>query len=118
MDCTTDGYVVALDDFEVVNPIGIKPISSEVPKHFDLKQNYPNPFNPSTNIEFDIAKALNVKLVIYNIMGQEVKTLANQNMTPGSYRVDFNASELSSGTYLYRLTAGDYVKTNKMVVVK
>jgi hypothetical protein len=99
MDCTVDGFFVHLDDLVLVNPIGIKPISTEIPKRFDLKQNYPNPFNPATNIEFDIAKNELVKLIVYNSAGQEVETLVNQNLTPGSYRVDFNAKNLASGAY-------------------
>ena len=117
-DCTTDGYFVQVDDFELTNPIGIHTISSEVPRSFELKQNYPNPFNPVTNIEFSIAKTNDVSLVIYNSLGQIVSTLVNQELKPGAYKYDFNASGLPSGSYYYRLTAGDYVKTNKMVLVK
>ncbi|HEY3250598.1 MAG TPA: choice-of-anchor J domain-containing protein [Ignavibacteria bacterium] len=120
MNTTVDGLWVNIDNVFVGNhsAIGIKPISTEIPKRFDLKQNYPNPFNPVTNIEFDIAKSEFVKLIIYNSTGQEVETLVNQNMTPGSYRVDFNAKNLASGTYFYRLITDDFVKTNKMVIVK
>lgn len=118
-DCTTDGYFVQVDDFELTNPIGITPISNEVPRSYELKQNYPNPFNPVTNIEFSVAKSNHVTLVIYNSMGQEVAKLVNQQLAPGTYKYDFNASNLPSGSYYYRLTAGDdYVKTNKMILVK
>ncbi|KXK43973.1 MAG: peptidase S8/S53 subtilisin kexin sedolisin, partial [Chlorobi bacterium OLB5] len=83
------------------------------------KQNYPNPFNPITNIEFSIAKTNDVSLIIYNSIGQQVATLVNQQLSPGTYKYDFNASGLPSGSYYYRLTAGDdYVKTNKMILVK
>lgn len=118
MDCTTEGYFVNLDDVAVSNPIGIIPISTEVPARFDLKQNYPNPFNPVTNIEFDIAKTGNVNLVVYNSLGQTVSTLVDQELKAGTYRYDFNASNLPSGSYFYRLTAGDFVKTNKMILIK
>ncbi len=117
-DCTTEGYFVQLDDIEVSNPIGIQSISTEVPGSYDLKQNYPNPFNPTTNIEFSIAKTREVSLVVYNSLGQIVSTLVNQEMKPGTYKYDFNASGLPSGSYYYRLTAGDFVKTNKMILVK
>ncbi|MEO8513600.1 MAG: choice-of-anchor J domain-containing protein [Ignavibacteria bacterium] len=118
-DCTTDGYFVQVDDFEVDNPIiGIHNISTETPTHFELKQNYPNPFNPTTNIEFSIAKTRDVSLVIYNSLGQLVSTLVNQELKPGTYKYDFNASGLPSGSYYYRLTAGDFVRTNKMILVK
>jgi len=119
MDVEIDGYFVHMDDIEVVNPpIGIKPLSGEVPTRFDLKQNYPNPFNPVTNIEFDLPKSTAVRLIVYNSIGQEVELLVNQNLAAGRYRVDFNASRLPSGTYFYRLVTGDYVETQKMVLVK
>jgi hypothetical protein len=117
-DCSVEGFFVHVDDVEVSNPIGIQPIGSNVPAVFALRQNYPNPFNPSTHIEFDLPKAEFVNLVIYNTLGQEVKTLLNENKNAGSYRIDFDASSLPSGTYFYRITAGDFVQTNKMVLVK
>lgn len=118
-DVSTDGYFVNLDDIEVTNPIGITPISTEIPRSYELKQNYPNPFNPVTNIEFSVAKSNYVSLIVYNSVGQEVAKLVNQQLAPGTYKYDFNASGLPSGSYYYRLTAGDdYVKTNKMILVK
>lgn len=117
-DVSTDGYFVNLDDIEVTNPIGIIPISTEVPESFELKQNYPNPFNPVTNIEFSIAKTNVTSLTVFNSLGQLVATLVNQELKPGTYKYDFNASGLPSGSYYYRLTAGDFVKTNKMILVK
>nr|HMT11188.1 choice-of-anchor J domain-containing protein [Ignavibacteria bacterium] len=117
-DCTTDGYIGQIDDIEVDNPIGIQPISTEVPKRFELKQNYPNPFNPVTNIEFSIVKGGFVNLVIFNAIGQQVTTLVNQDLKAGSYKYDFNASGLPSGTYYYRLTSGEFTQTNKMILVK
>jgi len=120
MDISVDGLWCNIDNVFIGNhsAIGITPISTEIPKRFDLKQNYPNPFNPVTNIEFDIAKTGNVNLVIYDMLGQEVKTLINQELKAGKYKYDFNASSLPSGTYFYRLTSGDYTKTNKMILVK
>jgi len=118
-DCTSDGYFVQVDDFELTNPvIGITPISNEIPRSFELKQNYPNPFNPVTNIEFSIAKTNVTSLTVFNSLGQLVATLVNQELKPGTYKYDFNASGLPSGSYYYRLTAGDFVKTNKMILVK
>lgn len=118
MDCTTDGYFIHIDDFDLVNPIGIQQISNEVPKKYELKQNYPNPFNPVTNIEFSIANTSNVSLVIYNSLGQEVSQLVNQELKTGTYKYDFNAANLPSGAYFYRLIAGDFVQTNKMILTK
>lgn len=120
MNTTVDGLWCNIDNVFVGNrnAIGIQPISSNVPKRFDLKQNYPNPFNPVTNIEFDLAKNEFTTLIVYNSNGQLVETLVNQNLNAGSYKVDFNASKLASGTYFYRLIAGDFVKTSKMILVK
>jgi hypothetical protein len=92
--------------------------SSELPTDFSLTQNYPNPFNPTTNINFSIQQSGLVTLKVFNVLGQEVATLVNQNMQPGKYSVDFNASELSSGVFVYQLTAGTYSSTKKMMLLK
>jgi hypothetical protein len=120
MNVLVDGLWCNIDNLFIGNhsAIGIQQISNEIPRQFQLKQNYPNPFNPITNIEFDIAKTSNVNLVIFNSIGQVVSTLVNQELRAGSYKYDFNASGLPSGSYFYRLTAGDFVKTNKMILVK
>lgn len=123
MNTTVDGLWCNIDNVWVGNlsgsGIGIQQIGNEVPRTYELKQNYPNPFNPITNIEFSIAKTNDVSLIIYNSIGQQVATLVNQQLSPGTYKYDFNASGLPSGSYYYRLTAGDdYVKTNKMILVK
>lgn len=120
MDVSQDGLWCNIDDVFIGNrsAIGIQPISTEVPQRFELKQNYPNPFNPVTNIEFSIVKSGFVNLVIFNALGQEVSTLVNQDLKAGSYKYDFNASGLPSGTYYYRLTSGDFTQTNKMILVK
>jgi hypothetical protein len=120
MNTTVDGLFCNIDDVFVGNrsAIGIQPISSNIPKRFELRQNYPNPFNPKTNFEFDLPKSENVNITIYNMLGQEVKILLNEFKNPGTYRVDFDASSLSSGTYIYRIKAGDFVDTKKMILVK
>jgi hypothetical protein len=100
------------------NPIGITNIGSEIPSEFTLRQNYPNPFNPATNINFSITKADFVKLVVYDITGREISMLVNEQLTAGSYNVDFDASQLPSGTYFYRLTAGEFTETKKMILIK
>jgi hypothetical protein len=97
--------------------IGINQIGTIV-KEFSLEQNYPNPFNPVTNINFGIPKSEFVSLRVYDILGREVKTLVSQNMTPGMYEVNFDASGLSSGMYYYSLRAGENVSVKKMVLVK
>jgi photosystem II stability/assembly factor-like uncharacterized protein len=98
--------------------IGITPISGEVPKFYHLSQNYPNPFNPSTIIEFSLPKNANVKIILFDVLGREVRTLANQFMKAGSYKLELNGSSLTSGVYFYRLQAGEFNQTKKMVLVK
>lgn len=98
--------------------VGINQISSEVPEEYKLFQNYPNPFNPSTNIRFDISKSTEVKLAVYDITGREVSVLVNEKLNSGSYEYSFNAKELSSGVYIYKIKAADFVQTGKMLLVK
>lgn len=116
---SVDGYAVYLDDVMIGSPnVGVTPTNSNIPDKFNLEQNYPNPFNPTTNIKFSLPKATNVQLIIYNSMGQEVKSLVNEYKNAGSYSVDFNASSLASGTYFYKLITSDFVETKKMTLVK
>jgi hypothetical protein len=89
-----------------------------IPREPQLAQNYPNPFNPSTTFQFSITKSSNVVLEIFNILGQPVAKLVDENLSAGTYRMNFNASALSSGVYLYRLKAGDFTQTKKMVLMK
>jgi hypothetical protein len=90
----------------------------KVPSTFHLSQNYPNPFNSVTIIDFDINQIDHLTLKVYNILGQEVATLVNGNLSTGTYRVPFDASNLSSGIYFYRLTSSFQSETRKMVVLK
>jgi hypothetical protein len=104
-------------------PIGIVPISNEVPKSFGLLQNYPNPFNPATKIRFNIPPAeqgssLFTKVIVYDILGKEVSLLVNEHLQPGKYEVTFNTKNLPSGIYFYRLTSGEFNETKKMLLVK
>jgi len=85
---------------------------------YTLFQNYPNPFNPSTIIEFSIPKEVQVNLSIFNILGEKVRELRNDVMKPGYYEVEFNASSLASGVYIYRLSAGSFVESKKMVLLR
>jgi len=89
-----------------------------IPKNFTLSQNYPNPFNPTTKIQFSLTSRSNVKLVVLNLIGQEVKTLVNEEKGQGNYEVSFDASKFSSGVYFYRLTAGSFTETRKMILIK
>ncbi len=98
--------------------IGINQITSVVPESFSLEQNYPNPFNPNTIIKFSLTSQNNVLLKIYDVLGNEVKTLLNQKLSPGSYNYEFNANGLSSGVYFYRLQAGNFSEVKKMTLLK
>ena len=97
---------------------GVAPVEDAVPNGYQLSQNYPNPFNPSTEIDISIAKAGFVSLKVYDMLGREVNTLLNQDMPAGVYKAKFDASGLSSGTYVYVLTAGDVHITKKMLLMK
>jgi hypothetical protein len=88
------------------------------PTEFELSQNYPNPFNPSTTIKFSIPEGSQVSLKIYNSLGQEIKTLVNRFMEIGVHTVNFNAVDLNSGMYFYRLDAGEFAKVRKMTLIK
>ncbi len=100
----------------IVTSVGDEPVG--VPDKFVLDQNYPNPFNPATTIQYTIPVTEKVVLTVYNILGQEVATLVNEVQNPGTHQVTFDAAQLSSGVYLYRLTAGDYTNIKKMLFVK
>jgi photosystem II stability/assembly factor-like uncharacterized protein len=99
-------------------PLEIDPISNEVPDKFSLGQNYPNPFNPVTNLEFKIVNSGFVKLSIYDLTGKEIKSLVNQNLNPGSYKIQFDGSNLNSGIYFYRLETSNFTDTKKMILIK
>ncbi len=86
---------------------------------YNLDQNYPNPFNPSTRIAFSIPNNANVTLKVYDILGTEVAELiSNEQRAAGRYEINFDASRLASGTYIYKLQAGDFVQTKKMILLK
>ncbi len=95
-----------------------KDIVTEIPSDFALQQNYPNPFNPTTVIDFALPKATNVTLSIYNVIGEKVTELVNGKMAAGHHTVNFNASNLASGMYIYRISAGNFVATKKMMLLK
>jgi len=92
--------------------------NSELPKEFKLYNSYPNPFNPTTKIKFDIPKASYVKLIVYDVLGREIKTLVNEKLNAGRYDVNWDGSDYPSGVYIYKLVAGDFVNLKKMVLVK
>jgi hypothetical protein len=121
--CTVNSNVLRCIDS--INYIGIKNINEEIPKSFFLEQNYPNPFNPVTSIKFALPKASMVKLVIYDLLGKEVAALVNEMRQPGIYNEMFDASNLASGVYFYKIdvrqagsSTGDFTDVKKMVLIK
>lgn len=110
-------------DFMISGPDGIMMTKQFIfsytgPKEFKLEQNFPNPFNPTTRIQYQLPSITEVSLKVYDILGNEVKELVNEQQEPGYYEVQFNASNFASGMYVYRLQAGDYVAIKKMMLVK
>ena len=101
---------------EVVDYVGEN--SETLPMDYALHQNYPNPFNPSTQIRFDLRETNHVKLAIFNVLGQEVATLVDGRLNAGQHLVTFNASDLASGVYFYRIEAGQFTDMRKMVLMK
>tara|TARA_R100000963_G_C4641541_1_gene105173 strand:- start:1899 stop:2243 length:345 start_codon:yes stop_codon:yes gene_type:complete len=92
--------------------------NSQLPKSFSLGQNYPNPFNPTTNINFDLPQAADVQLTVFNMLGQRVMTLVDNRMEAGAHKVTFDARNLASGMYMYRIEAGSFINTKKMMLIK
>ncbi|MCR4327391.1 MAG: T9SS type A sorting domain-containing protein [Nanoarchaeota archaeon] len=111
-------------NIKLVNLTSVGELEKEVLNDFELSQNYPNPFNPSTTIEYNVPESSKVKLKVYNLLGEEVKNLVEKVESPGNYKVNFDASELSSGVYIYKFDAKSdvsdkkYSKSGKMVLVK
>ncbi len=91
---------------------------NELVKYFELEQNYPNPFNPTTHFEFGISKFEWVTLKVFDVRGKEVATLVNDIKQPGKYNIEFNGSNLASGVYFYKLEAGSFVQTKRMLLLK
>ncbi|MGD8778006.1 MAG: T9SS type A sorting domain-containing protein [Ignavibacteria bacterium] len=115
------GETVDIGAFETGTPTvtGIDSDESEaLPNDYTLSQNYPNPFNPSTSISFSTPKAGMVKLQVFNILGEEVATLVNQELTAGTHNIVFDASQLVSGVYIYRIKADNFMATKKMLLLK
>ncbi|HRJ85806.1 MAG TPA: T9SS type A sorting domain-containing protein, partial [Ignavibacteria bacterium] len=129
---TTHGNGIYERDL-IENPIGIEPVSNEIPKQFSLSQNFPNPFNPTTKIKFQIPLLRGVSegqlvtpgregvftnISVYDISGRLVKTILQQNIKPGSYEITFDGTGLSSGVYFYKLVTNGFTDAKKMMLVK
>lgn len=98
--------------------VGIQVNGNEIPKVYALYQNFPNPFNPTTNINFDLPRVSMTRITVYDLLGREVDVLANEVLAAGKYNINFNASNLSSGVYFYKIESGDFVDKRKMIIVK
>jgi plastocyanin len=101
----------------VINPTGILDIESNL-REYQLNQNYPNPFNPTTTIGYVLQEKTNAKLTFLNAIGEEIAVLVNEEQDKGYHKVQFNAANLPSGVYFYKLAANDFVSTKKMLLVK
>jgi hypothetical protein len=112
----SDGWTYWTDSAKVI----VTGINDKItkPLTFNLEQNYPNPFNPKTKIKYSVPNQSLVTLKIFDILGREIETLINEEKTAGIYEIDFDASQLSSGIYFYKIQAGNFVQTKKMILMK
>jgi plastocyanin len=101
----------------VQDPVGVSD-DELIAEKFELNQNYPNPFNPSTRISYAIPRASFVNLKVYDIIGNEIAVLVNEEKQAGNYQIDFDATELTGGVYFYQLLTGSFVETKKMILTK
>lgn len=97
---------------------GVEDDLSGIPDSYQLLQNFPNPFNPTTTIYYGLPQESSVELIIFDILGNEVLKISEEQKPAGYHKFDFDASRLNSGVYFYRINAGNYVKTMKMVLMK
>lgn len=121
--CILNGYIFAATDYSVYRRslsefTGIKSVSEQIPLEFSLEQNYPNPFNPTTKIKFAIPKNSFVKISVYDELGRELEKLVSEHLNSGTYEIDWNASNYTSGIYFYRIQAGDFISVKRMVLIK
>lgn len=121
----TKVYIILLSLFFVFGTLKVSADNKEQlvdlkgnPDKFELNQNYPNPFNPSTQLSYDLKTDGNVKLTVFNLVGQSVRVLVDGLQTAGYYEVTFDANDLPAGIYLYKLQVGDYSSVKRMTLVK
>ncbi len=107
---------ILTNKFDEVMPVD--EYTDYIPVTYQLEQNYPNPFNPSTRIVYSIPEEGYVKLAIYNMLGEEVETIVNSTQKAGRYEVNFDASKLSSGVYIYRIEAANFTASKKLMLLK
>ena len=120
-DSQNTRYGVYIDDVEIYKavPTDLSELSQNlIPKEYGLSQNYPNPFNPSTNISFSLPSRSFVLLKVFDVLGREITTIVSEELSAGNYSRQWNASNLPSGVYFYRLQAGEFVQTKKLMILK
>jgi endo-1,4-beta-xylanase len=117
-DGTARPALLWLAQFVKDNPMGVEETASTLPPSYQLEQNFPNPFNPATTIRYNVSKASKVELKVFDLLGREVQYLVNSVQPPGQYSVTFNAQDLASGVYFYRLIAGTFTETKKLMLLK
>jgi hypothetical protein len=108
--------VSTIFSFTTIDPTSVE--EELIPKEYELSQNFPNPFNPSTIIKFGLPENQHVKLVVYDLLGRKVSTLIDKSLTAGFHRHELIADNLSSGVYIYRIIAGDFVDSKKFIILK
>ncbi len=117
----TGGSYGSNSDFATIKygqTVGVQQVSGEIPEKYVLSQNYPNPFNPSTQINFSLPNDSFVKITVFDALGKEVEKLADKQMSAGNYKIDFDASKLTSGIYFYKIQTDEFTDTKKMILVK
>ena len=118
-DILTDinaNQILAIEEGSTVSAVEVA--TNETPSKFSLSQNYPNPFNPTTTIAFDLAQPGHVRLDVYSILGQHVKTLVDEYKSQGTHRINMNARQMAAGVYIYRLKANGFEMQKKMILLK
>jgi hypothetical protein len=108
----------ALYSFSTTIPTDVDEDLTALPEQYYLFQNYPNPFNPSTTIKYSVPQSSNVVIKVFDILGNEIETLVNEEKPAGTYEIDFDARNLSSGVYFYKMTGGNYSETKKMLLLR
>jgi hypothetical protein len=112
------GTIQQSNSIGITEPVGIGNINGNTPSAFVLNQNYPNPFNPVTSISYSLPKDEHVLLKVYNLLGEEIYTLVNSFEKAGEHSLNFDGYELASGVYIYKIIAGDFTDTKKMILIK
>jgi Secretion system C-terminal sorting domain len=110
--------VASVDSFKTSIATGIEDLTNTIPSVYKIYQNYPNPFNPTTTIKYSVPNSSFVTIKVYDILGRMVKSLVNEQKVAGNYSVQFNGSNFASGIYFYRMQAGDFVQTKKLILMK